>query len=131
MTGVAVLSRDGDGLMYRETGDLQLGEMSPIRAERSYLWRPGGVGRVTVAFADGRPFHDIALIPRPEAEHFCDPDQYSVRYDFGDWPRWTAVWRVKGPRKDYRMTTRYAPLALGPGMGETEGDQGFEDGRGA
>jgi hypothetical protein len=30
-----------------------------------------------------------------------------VRYDFRDWPRWQAEWRVTGPRKDYGIVTRF------------------------
>jgi hypothetical protein len=65
-----------------------------------------------VLFADGRPFH--AFDPgaaRPEAAHDCPPDLYRVRYDFSDWPDWQAAWEVRGPRKDYRMVSRYAPLS--------------------
>jgi hypothetical protein len=60
-----------------------------------------------VYFADGTFFHRFALSPQPEAAHFCAPDQYDVTYNFTDWPHWSSTWRVKGPRKDYTMQSRY------------------------
>jgi len=39
--------------------------------------------------------------------HWCDPDQYDGQYDFSRWPEWRCIWQVRGPRKDYRMTSLY------------------------
>ncbi len=131
MQGVATFAPDGEGLIYREEGELRLGKAAPIRAERSYRWRTGADHRLEVLFEDGRPFHGFSPAKALSAQHFCDPDTYEVTYDFSGWPAWRAVWRVRGPRKDYEMTTDYAPLALGPGMGDTDIKSGVEDGRGA
>lgn len=105
--GRAVFCRDGKGLAYSEEGVLTLDGQAPVAAARRYLWRPAGPGRIAVAFPDGRPFHDFALDPEAEAEHRCDPDLYRVAYDFSAWPDWSAAWRVTGPRKDYRLLSRY------------------------
>ena len=59
-----------------------------------------------VDYADGRPFHEFDPA-RPRAAHWCDPDDYRVRYDFTRWPLWRAEWEVRGPRKDYLMMTDY------------------------
>jgi hypothetical protein len=109
--GVAVFRREGDGFVQEEEGWLTLpGGGAPLRATRRYLWADGE-GGLEVRFEDGRPFHTVQLgVERPEAAHECAPDVYRVAYDFGDWPRWRAVWRVTGPRKDYVMTSDYAPL---------------------
>lgn len=105
-TGTACFTPDAEGLSYREEGLLSLpGSPAPIRAERSYLWREDG-DEIVVLFGDGRPFHRFAPA-RPEAAHWCDPDDYRVHYDFSRWPVWRAEWRVKGPRKDYRMSGEY------------------------
>jgi hypothetical protein len=105
--GVATFVPDGAGLVYSEAGELHLAGQPPMRAERRYLWR-ASAGRVGVLFADGRAFHDFdAGAARPGAVHRCPPDLYRVAYDFSAWPRWTAVWEVRGPRKDYRMVSRY------------------------
>jgi len=107
--GEAVFSPVASGLLYREEGLLRLGSGPALTAARSYLWRESG-GRIIVEHADGRPFHDFDATD-PSARHFCDPDDYRVRYDFGRWPHWRADWVVKGPRKDYTMRTDYAPAA--------------------
>ncbi|MDF1620017.1 DUF6314 family protein [Pseudothioclava nitratireducens] len=103
--GQARFTRDGACLRYFEEGELTLPGSGPMHAERAYLWRRGGKG-IIVDFADGRAFHsfDPAV---PEATHWCDPDDYAVRYEFDRWPEWRAEWRVKGPRKDYVMVTDY------------------------
>ena len=96
--------------MQEEEGWLALpGGGAPLRATRRYLWAADAAW-LEVRFEDGRPFHTVPLdVARPEAAHDCAPDVYRVAYDFADWPRWRAVWRVTGPRKDYVMTSDYAP----------------------
>ncbi len=107
LTGFAQFTREDRGLWYHETGLLTLGPAAPMAATRDYLWRQDGA-LIAVDYADGRPFH--AFDPAtPVACHLCLPDDYQVRYDFGLWPVWSAVWRVSGPRKDYLMTTTYRP----------------------
>ncbi len=107
--GVATFVPVGAGLAYSEAGELHLAGQTPMRAERRYLWRVGA-GRVGVLFGDGRTFHDFdPSEARPGAVHDCPPDVYRVAYDFSAWPRWNAVWEVRGPRKDYRMVSRYEP----------------------
>ncbi|RVT84604.1 trigger factor [Rhodobacteraceae bacterium CCMM004] len=105
LSGTATWTRDGDLWRQDEAGTLHLGAAPPLTATRSYLWRADGA-RVAVAFADGRPFH--AFDPaRPTARHDCAPDVYRVAYDLADPDDWTAVWEVRGPRKDYTMTSCY------------------------
>ncbi len=103
--GRVCFTPDGTGLAYHETGTLTLPGAAPMRAERAYLWREEGA-EIVVLFSDGRPFHrfDPAM---PAAHHWCDPDDYRVRYHFAAWPDWRAEWRVTGPRKDYVMRSRY------------------------
>ncbi len=103
--GEAVFAASDDGLAYRETGFLRLGEAEVFQAERSYRWREVA-GRIVVAFPDGKPFHDFDPAA-PEAQHLCVADAYRVRYDFTGWPDWRADWSVRGPRKDYAMVSRY------------------------
>jgi hypothetical protein len=110
LEGVTLFRREGDRLVQEEEGWLTLPDRgAPLRATRRYLWS-AGEGGLDVRFEDGRPFHTVPLhVGRPEADHDCAPDHYRVAYDFADWPRWRAVWRVTGPRKDYVMTSEYAP----------------------
>jgi hypothetical protein len=106
--GRATFTPSPDGLRYREEGRLSLDGAPEMAATRDYLWRDAGAGAVEVLFADGRPFHRFLLDePDPAAEHACAADTYRVRYDFRHWPRWRAEWRVTGPRKDYRLLSRF------------------------
>ena len=105
--GKARFTRDAGGLLYAEDGVLMLMGQAPFAASRRYHWSEADEGRILVSFADGRPFHAFHPGAGPEAEHHCAPDHYRVAYAFGDWPDWTARWTVSGPRKDYRMVSRY------------------------
>lgn len=106
-TGTARFDADDAGLAYHEQGWLRIGDGAALAAERRYLWRGEG-SLIAVHFDDSRLFHRFD--PRdgaPEARHDCAPDLYLATYEFADWPRWQVEWRVTGPRKDYRMVTRY------------------------
>lgn len=97
-----------DGLDYIETGTLTMAGAAPMVAQRRYLWTPD----LSVFLDDGRFFHKV-----PEqggrATHWCDPDTYTVDYDFGAWPVFEVHWHVRGPRKAYEMTSRYTRLDVG------------------
>ncbi|GFE52338.1 hypothetical protein So717_40910 [Roseobacter cerasinus] len=100
--GHAVWQPEAQELIYHETGLLQMPGSQPMQAERKYLWREG----LCVYFDDGRFFHQVPA-RGGNAEHWCDPDTYSVRYDFADWPAFSTAWTVRGPRKDYEMSSQY------------------------
>jgi len=110
LEGQAVFAAtDAAHLTYDETGTLTLENGARLEATRQYLWAftPNAV---VVSFDDGRPFHQF--VPAGHAagtDHPCGDDFYTVRYDFTLWPEWTAVWTVKGPRKDYVSTSTYHP----------------------
>jgi len=107
LDGRARFTAAEDDWHYSETGTLRLPGQAEMQAERRYLWRGAGAF-IEVLFNDGRPFHvfDPAK-PRPSAQHWCDPDSYRVRYDFTNWPDWSAEWHVTGPKKDYSMHSLY------------------------
>ncbi|WP_380052880.1 DUF6314 family protein [Falsihalocynthiibacter sp. SS001] len=104
--GRAIFAPHPDGLAYHEAGKLRMAGGGTLQAERRYLWREVN-GQIEVLFEDGRAFHKFG---DNSATHYCDPDIYRVTYDFTEWPRWTSAWRVTGPRKDYVMTSAYAPV---------------------
>lgn len=109
--GTARLSHGRNGLIYEEAGELSLAGQQPVNATRRYLWCEAVPGRIAVSFEDGRPFHEFLLAGAAEANHFCPPDHYRVRYDFLAWPVWSARWQVTGPRKDYLLVSQFAPRA--------------------
>ncbi|NCQ24205.1 MAG: trigger factor [Rhodobacteraceae bacterium CG17_big_fil_post_rev_8_21_14_2_50_63_15] len=90
------------GLVCEETGVLQKPGHPPMQVGRRTFWGPD----LSVRFADGRVFHQVPGLGGA-VSHWCDPDQYDGTYDFSEWPAFTVVWRVRGPRKDYQMQTRY------------------------
>lgn len=106
LEGEARWQADEAGLRLTESGLLSYGNGAPMRAERCYLWR-AEAGGIATYFEDGRPFHWFS-VEQTDALHDCPPDTYRVRYDFADWPRWSAEWRVTGPRKDYLMQSHYS-----------------------
>lgn len=108
--GRAVFRTDGEGLEQGEEGLLEVaGRLYP--AERRYLWRFEADGRIRVLFDDGRAFHSFRP-GQPVADHLCGDDRYAVAYAFGD-DGWTSRWEVRGPRKDYVMTSSYRRVRPG------------------
>ncbi|WP_407496557.1 DUF6314 family protein [Pseudooceanicola sp. MF1-13] len=104
--GVAEFAGGEGGLILTERGEMRMQGATPMVASRVYHWRESPDG-IDVFFDDGRFFHHISGGEQPEAHHDCAPDVYDVAYDFSHWPTWSAVWQVTGPRKDYRMESRY------------------------
>ncbi|KUF11504.1 DUF6314 family protein [Pseudoponticoccus marisrubri] len=105
--GLAEWRPEGDGALYVEQGTLEMPGQGRFAAERRYRW----AADLAVFFEDGRYFHQVPARGGTDT-HWCDPDRYEVSYDFADWPRWQARWRVRGPRKGYVMVSSYRPAAL-------------------
>lgn len=104
--GTAHWAPSADGMKYTEKGTLCMDGASPMQAERTYAWLPD----LSVYFEDGRFFHKVPA-RGGRTQHFCDPDIYIGTYDFGAWPRFTVTWDVRGPRKDYQMTSAFTRQA--------------------
>jgi len=106
--GEAVFRRSGPRLIQDEEGWLTSERAAaPMKATRRYIWSGSG-NRLDVAFEDMRPFHSVPLgIATPGTTYLCPPDRYEVSYDFTDFPTWSSIWNVEGPRKNYRMTSRF------------------------
>ena len=120
MQGVATFRRLESGLMaYREEGRLLLPGGHSFEAFRDYLYarQPGGFA---VFFPETPPrlFHEIRLSTEAPgtltgaAAHLCGADHYATRYAFQPDGSFVIHHDVRGPRKDYAMTTHYAPLDL-------------------
>jgi len=108
LDGTATLSPAPWGLAYVETGTLHIEGQAPMAASRAYRWALRA-GKIEVLFDDGRPFHVFdPSADRSSATFHCGDDEYRVIYTFSRWPGWRSIWRVIGPRKDYRLETEYA-----------------------
>ena len=105
--GHAQIASSASGARYAEEALLTLPGHAPMTSTRQYLLQDGG-DHVAFHFEDGRYFHRLDYNrPAPRCRHDCPPDIYDVTYDFAAWPIWSATWEVRGPRKDYVMTTAY------------------------
>jgi len=106
--GEVLFRRAGLRLIQDETGTMTVGNQQ-FQGQRRYIWEQAQ-DSLRVYFDDMRPFHSIPLgTALVETVHLCDPDRYQVAYDFSDWPNWSSVWDVEGPRKDYSMTSHMRP----------------------
>jgi hypothetical protein len=93
-------------LLYHESGQMMAPNGQALLAERGYIWQQTSAGKFDVLFEDNRFFHTFGA-DEPYAEHLCGDDHYVVNYRFNQWPAWESSWQVKGPRKDYKMNSRY------------------------
>ena len=102
-----------DRLRWAESGILRLGG-AEAEGTRVYLWRLQPPDVVEFRHGDGRFFHLLRLRGgRAEVHHDCAPDVYRGEYLFEGPDRWRLIWRVTGPRKDYRMETLHERIAAG------------------
>jgi hypothetical protein len=111
-------------LIYDEHGRMTRGGAFVADVRQRHSWRlcGAGEGAADVHFEDGRFFHSVALArPPPGAAarsscaiaHDCAPDRYEGEWavvasaaEGGD-PSLECEWRVSGPAKSYRSSTRY------------------------
>lgn len=64
-------------------------------------------GRAIVLFPDGREFIRLDERPVQTVLHHCGNDTYRGRFLFLSPAAWIEIWRVTGPRKNYRSVARY------------------------
>jgi hypothetical protein len=99
-------------LSYHEQGELSFGSHRGP-ASRSLLYVPRSDGAVDVRFSGGRPFFRLDLRSGTcSAEHPCGSDSYLVTMRVLGPGAYIERWRVRGPGKDYVMTTTM--VRLGP-----------------
>jgi len=115
MRGTARLAPLPKGwIEYREEGELRLATGERLDATRSYRFRalPDGFA---VFFDEAAPrlFHEIRPVLLPDgslqghARHLCAPDLYLSEYRFAPDGQFSVRHAVRGPRKDYTISTRY------------------------
>ena len=101
-TGLA----DAGALCFREEGTVAWttsgGAPFTSSASREYLLRPSAApDTMDMFFPDGRPFHRMGFgTDRNHAQHWCDPDNYSVDYTLIGPDEFRYRWDVTGPAKD-------------------------------
>lgn len=106
--GSASFAVDGDDLIYDEDGELRLGTHKGP-AFQTYRYTFPSKRQAEICFADGRPFHDLDLSNGAWAcMHLCGEDQYEGAFTALERDSWRVIWRVRGPRKDLRLDSRYS-----------------------
>ena len=111
--GTATFTRSGPRLIQDESGTLRPGRGgAALKAERRYVWT-NSEARFDISFADMRPFHSLPKgVAAYETTYLCDPDRYHVTYDLTRFPAWSTTWDVEGPRKGYRMISRFTRASV-------------------
>ena len=105
-SGTAKFVPEGDGLRWKEAGQLEFGG-ARTSASRELTIEPDGSGWV-VRFDDGRLFHALDLEPgRCEVDHPCRDDLYRGRIEILDGNSFRTSWSVEGPAKDQVIDTVY------------------------
>jgi hypothetical protein len=110
LVGKACFTPIPGGLSYEEQGVLRFGTyLGEVTAR--YRFMESELGAMSVHFADGRLFHRLDFSSGvADVAHDCAPDQYLGRYRALGPDSWTLAWRVRGPRKDMLIGTRYARM---------------------
>jgi hypothetical protein len=109
LEGRASVAAVADGLLQIETGRLAFGD-HVSDASQNYRIALDGEG-ARIFRADGSHFHDLDLsFGSARILHRCGNDLYRGRYRVLGADRYCVVWRVTGPRKDYRMASLYSRI---------------------
>ncbi|MET3366826.1 DUF6314 family protein [Arthrobacter sp. M2012083] len=114
-TGVVRYTRNPDGgLDYREDGTMHWPTHSGP-AFREYLLKPGsGPESMDVFFPDGRPFHVMSFSDQGNQDkHWCDPDDYRVRYRWEGPDSFSFTWDVQGPAKNLLLESHLVRIDAG------------------
>ena len=113
LCGTARFSTCALGLLFEERGRISAGDYVGEAAQR-YVFHIASASMATVCFEDGRPFHHLDLeTGLARVQHDCPPDRYEGRYRVLAPTCWLLSWRVTGPRKNQRLTSRFTRSANG------------------
>jgi hypothetical protein len=117
--GLAMFNRSSvNYLAYREDVKLKQNESSLVYdAFREYTYfYDESQDKIQQSFKDGSLFCELKFTDNNNStaagEHQCSLDLYSAHYNFYDENNFTLSYKVKGPEKDYLITTRYVKITL-------------------
>jgi hypothetical protein len=89
-------------------------------AIRDYILRAADTpDALDVFFPDGRPFHRMSFTATANAQHWCDPDTYRVKYILVSQDEFRYTWDVNGPAKDLLLESVLRRMDE-PGSGEQQ-----------
>uniref|UniRef100_A0A7S2SDL0 DUF6314 domain-containing protein n=1 Tax=Mucochytrium quahogii TaxID=96639 RepID=A0A7S2SDL0_9STRA len=107
---------DVKGLLYRESGDVELGNGQHLSFHREYLYRFVSDEAADVYFFKPgieeehlKYFHRVSLDESgcSNAEHLCIDDLYTVHMSFENSNAFKMHWKIKGPQKDYEIFSSF------------------------
>lgn len=105
--GEAEFTAGSGELVYRETGELELGDHRGP-AQRTLHYRLLDPATASVHFDHGGYFHDLDLRSgRWRVEHPCRADLYRGEYAVHGPGSWWQRWHVAGPAKAHVLTTEF------------------------
>lgn len=111
MEGTALFAPSGVRLLYSEAGILRFGGHAG-NAGQSYVYDFPEPGRASISRHDGSRFVDVDLTRgQSSVVHHCGDDVYHGTFEVSASAEWRVEWRVAGPRKDQRISTRYRRLS--------------------
>lgn len=102
---------EANTLTYREEGVLTALSGQVNNVYRNYIYRYEN-GQISVYFEDNRPFHTLQFSQShypasATARHHCGCDVYDAVYTFFSEGKFKLYYAVKGPKKDYTITTDF------------------------
>lgn len=124
MQGVAYFRPYGEGILhYQEEGKATLGPGNTFAAHREYAY-VYDQGTIAVCFWDkkqqqpARLLHPLQFyIPQATdpplmatGTHKCADDRYQAHYRFVNPKQFRLTYQVKGPRKDYVLTSYFSKM---------------------
>lgn len=102
---------------YREDSIFTTTQGADFKTFREYIYRYEN-GTISVFFIDPPDslFHTLTFDTDNQypilahAKHLCDCDTYDATYNFLSPIAFTLTYRVKGPKKDYRIETSFEKI---------------------
>jgi len=115
MAGTAVIAAiDPDLSSYEERGTLTTAEGRSFQFTRKYRYRATEES-FDILFDENPPrlYQSVKLVHEDggwigSGFHLCSPDEYRSDYSFDPPDSFTTTHHVTGPRKSYRIETRYS-----------------------
>jgi len=115
--GTAIFRKltEANTLAYREEGILTALNGQINKVYREYIYRYDN-GQISVYFEDKRPFHTLQFTQNDfplsaSAGHLCKCDMYDGVYTFFSEKNFKLYYSVKGPKKDYTITTEFSKVS--------------------
>lgn len=110
-SGVATFAyAEVNTINYREDLKVEPFKADSYEAFREYIYKYiKEEDKIIMYFKDLQMFSELETCGESKlsGEHVCSKDNYKVIFDFLNEDKFVVLYDVKGPEKDYKMTTTY------------------------